>query len=100
MNNTSLQRIINEYLKQCGEDGLAEHITSVLDQEQNIKRKMKRVIEEQKQETEIYEKIMEALELEIGTIQIECPHFENEFSPDPAGAGDSSHECLWCGKRW
>ena len=99
MQSTTLQDLIDKYIDQNGQDGLAEYITSVLYRENEVKQKIGKLLKERKKEQEIYEKIIQAIDLNIGTTQIECPHWEFSFHGDPAGGSDSYNKCLICGKE-
>jgi coenzyme F420-reducing hydrogenase gamma subunit len=100
MQSSTLQNLINQYIQCHGQGGLAEHITTILQQERDIKNKMYKLSERIKQENEIYKNIVKALDIELGTIQIDCPHWEVTYHGDPSGGSDSYNECGLCHKQW
>ena len=99
MQSTTIQNLIDKYIDNNGQDGLAEYVTSTLYQENEIKQKIAKLQKRKQEEQNIYHKTIKAIDIEIGTLQIECPHWETQFYNDPAGGSDSHTECLICGKE-
>ncbi len=100
MQHNTLQNLINNYINNNGPENLAEYLLSILKQEQDIKNRIIKLHKEMRQEEESHKKILEAQRIELGTIQIECPHWEVKYYGDPAGGSDSYSECTLCGKEW
>lgn len=55
--------------------------------------------EEETKLSDAYHASLRVLKTNIRALQQVCAHERTRYHPDPSGNGDSSYECLDCGKE-
>ena len=99
MNQKTLQRLIDEYVKQNGSEKLSDYISYILEEEKTIQKDINCYNNNLLTEDDRHKKRLKELKDTLYRIQDRCPHYDTSFESDPSGGNDSYYYCNLCRKE-